>query len=433
MFALPARAVGYILGVSMLGGAAGVWAGIACAHWRSVLLLAAFSLVCTAASQVDNANTSYSLGFVIAVAADLIVGLSGIILVAASIVVVDIYRRVEWYKLVFNCAAVALSGLVAGLAYWGTGAPVGGLIAADFPLVLPKLAVTVCVYDLVNIFLVSGAVALTGAERFRSVFAASARRMMLAPFAYSLLSLAMALLWERFSPLAGSLVVIPILVARVTLRQRVDEQREYDATVASIIQAVEAKDSYTRGHSERVSHGAVLIAQELGLPEEQVSLLRYAGMFHDVGKLGVPTSILQKEGRLSESEVAEIAAHPAQGAQLLQGIEFLRDAIAAIYHHHERIDGRGYPQGLRGDEIPLAARVIAVADAFDAMTSSRSYRAARPVPEAMAELRRGAGTQFDARIVDAMLRAVTRLGWQPGTAVPAQGTAAGAAVSGAVA
>jgi HD-GYP domain-containing protein (c-di-GMP phosphodiesterase class II) len=154
-----------------------------------------------------------------------------------------------------------------------------------------------------------------------------------------------------------------------------------------------------------------MIAREIGMRGERVEAIRYAGMLHDVGKLGVPTKVLQKTGKLTEEEYAAIQLHPMRGLDIVREIGFLDEALAGIMHHHERIDGRGYPMGLAGDEIPEFARVLAVADAFDSMTSNRSYRGARPVAEAIEELRKWSGTQFDPAFVDAFVAALKREGW----------------------
>jgi HD-GYP domain-containing protein (c-di-GMP phosphodiesterase class II) len=192
---------------------------------------------------------------------------------------------------------------------------------------------------------------------------------------------------------------------------------------------VETKDFYTRGHSERVSRGSVMIAREIGMHRERVEAIRYAGMLHDVGKLGVPTRVLQKTGKLTEEEYAAIQLHPMRGLDIVREIGFLDEAMAGIMHHHERIDGRGYPMGLAGDEIPEFARVIAVADAFDSMTSTRSYRGARSVHEAIAELRKWSGSQFDPAFVDAFVVSVRHEGWQqPGVPAPSRGELAEIAV-----
>jgi HD-GYP domain-containing protein (c-di-GMP phosphodiesterase class II) len=215
-------------------------------------------------------------------------------------------------------------------------------------------------------------------------------------------------------------VLVPVFVARWAVAQFAAQQRAYEATVSALCQAVETKDFYTRGHSERVSKGAVMISTEIGMRAERIAAIRYAGMLHDVGKLGVPTSVLQKRSALTDEEYAAVQLHPMRGLDIVREIGFLDEALAGIMHHHERIDGRGYPMGLAGDEIPEFARVLAVADAFDAMTSDRSYRGARPVPEAIAEMRKCAGQQFDPAFVDAFIAAIERLGWTPPESAPAQ-------------
>jgi putative nucleotidyltransferase with HDIG domain len=175
---------------------------------------------------------------------------------------------------------------------------------------------------------------------------------------------------------------------------------------------VETKDFYTRGHSERVSRGATLLARQIGMGAERVEAIRYAGMLHDVGKLGVPTKVLQKTGPLTEEELAAIQLHPMRGLEIVRQIGFLTEALDGIMHHHERMDGKGYPMGLAGDEIPEFARVIAVADAFDSMTSTRSYRGARSVEEAVAELRKCSSLQFDPVLVDAFIAALGQERWE---------------------
>jgi HD-GYP domain-containing protein (c-di-GMP phosphodiesterase class II) len=180
----------------------------------------------------------------------------------------------------------------------------------------------------------------------------------------------------------------------------------------ALCQAVETKDFYTRGHSERVSRGSGMIARQIGMRADRTEAIMFAGMLHDVGKLGVPTKVLQKTGPLTEEEFAAIQLHPMRGLEIVREIGFLNEALAGIMHHHEKIDGTGYPMGLADDEIPEFARIIAVADAFDSMTSTRSYRAARRMTEAIDELRKGAGTQFDPALVEAFVAALHREGWR---------------------
>jgi len=182
--------------------------------------------------------------------------------------------------------------------------------------------------------------------------------------------------------------------------------------MSALCQAVETKDFYTRGHGDRVSRGAVMIARQIGMSTVRTEAIEFAGMLHDVGKLGVPTQVLQKTGTLTEDEFAAIQLHPMRGLEIVSPIGFLFEALNGIFHHHERIDGRGYPMGLAGHEIPEFARVIAVADAFDSMTTTRSYREAKSIDFALGELRKGAGTQFDPVIVEAFIAAMKQEGWE---------------------
>lgn len=166
---------------------------------------------------------------------------------------------------------------------------------------------------------------------------------------------------------------------------------------------VDARDIYTCGHSDRVSEFAVRIAKAMGKDDAYCQQLRVAALFHDIGKVGVPDHILLKTGRLTDEEYAVIKTHPQEGARILSAISMFRDIVPIVRAHHERFDGRGYPDGLAGYDIPEQARIIAVADSFDAMTSDRSYRSALSIEQALDQLRQGCGTQFDADIVKAFL------------------------------
>ncbi len=290
-----------------------------------------------------------------------------------------------------------------------------GLTTNSFPDVLVPILVANIVHCAVNGALVAIVIGLAERVSPVRVFQGSMARSVMAYLAYGLFGVSLAVLWEPagVGPMAALLLLLPLFVARWAYAQYAEEQTAYDRTVRALMAAVETKDFYTKGHSERVSAASVLIARGIGMREDRVGSLRYAGMLHDVGKLGVPTRVLQKSGRLTEGEYAAIQRHPMQGQEIVREIDFLDEAMAGIMHHHERMDGLGYPMGLSGQQIPEFARVIAVADAFDSMTTTRSYRGARTVSEAIEELRRCAGNQFDPPLVDALVAAVTERGWAP--------------------
>ncbi|MHB9052367.1 MAG: HD domain-containing phosphohydrolase, partial [Thermoleophilia bacterium] len=182
-----------------------------------------------------------------------------------------------------------------------------------------------------------------------------------------------------------------------------DLEQAYLETVLTLANAVEAKDTYTKNHADNVSRMAVLVGKELGLSDNELEDIRYGGVLHDVGKIGVPDSILNKPGKLTDEEWVQMRAHTAIGADILKPVPRLRGAADIVRHHHERYDGNGYPDGLAGADIPIGARILTAVDSYSAMVDKRSYKAARPHEDAVAELKRCAGSQFDPRVVDAFL------------------------------
>jgi putative nucleotidyltransferase with HDIG domain len=186
----------------------------------------------------------------------------------------------------------------------------------------------------------------------------------------------------------------------------------------ALTQAVEAKDSYTEGHLHRVSDYAVAVGTRIGLRGHDLEMLHYAGLLHDIGKIGIPEDVLRKQGSLDEVEAEIMRRHPEIGARILQKLDLLKDAAPIVMHHQERYDGMrqgaypGYPRGLSGERIPLGSRIIAVVDAFDAMTTDRPYRAALDLDQAVAVLREERGRQFDPFVVNVFLQIVAERGWQ---------------------
>ncbi|MFF2651271.1 HD-GYP domain-containing protein [Streptomyces sp. NPDC058045] len=325
--------------------------------------------------------------------------------------------RPVWLHRLWRAARLALGSWAAATVWRAAGGPadlLGTSGVPRFPYALLPAAAAVLAFCLA-LALLDGAV-LAAAER-RGPRAAWRGRLLrlLGPVAvHGLAGLMAAVLWRsRYGPPAALLALLPMYVSCWAFAQYHRERAAHRNTIRALVQAVDIKDGYTRGHSERVGRASVLIGRELGLDDDRVEALRFAGILHDVGKLGVPTRLLRKDGPLTAEERRVIELHPEYGHEMVRGIGFLGEARAAILHHHERLDGSGYPYGLAGAQIPEFARVVAVADAFDAMTSTRSYRRARPVPAALTELRRCAGAQFDPRMVTALVRALDRCGWHP--------------------
>jgi len=333
----------------------------------------------------------------------------------------------------FNGAMHALSGLAAGAAYLGVGHWLAMLAHLDastrpgnhsvmlvglpqyghFGIIIGAFAAAAAVHVLANHGLIWGIYRLnrgTGMMR-REGLESSLPLLLASDFGYACLGLVIASLWGIMDWFSAVLVLVTLFVARWAMGQFAEQQRAYAATMNALCQAVETKDYYTRGHGERVSRGSVMIARKIRMSADRTDAIRFAGMLHDVGKLGVPTQVLQKTGSLTEDEFAAIQLHPMRGLEIVREIGFLYEALNGIMHHHERIDGRGYPMGLAGHEIPEFARIIAVADAFDSMTTTRSYREAQSIEVALDQLRNGAGTQFDALLVEAFIAALDEERW----------------------
>ena len=180
-------------------------------------------------------------------------------------------------------------------------------------------------------------------------------------------------------------------------------EKAYLETIQMLRYTVEAKDTYIRGHSDRVSAYSVLIGQELSLYDKDIATLRIGGLFHDIGKIGISDTILLKPSKLTEEEYNELKKHPSIGKQIVSTSSIFRDIVPIIYSHHERFDGNGYPQKLKGDQISFLARIVSVADAFDAMTSRRSYRDEMDLDYVKNQIQEGSGTQFDPEVAKVML------------------------------
>jgi hypothetical protein len=390
----------------------------------SLIILQLLFLICDSTpTPLAARQSTWSPSSAATLAAVVLLGPAGAALVGA-VSVLSLQGQLRLARRLFNGAMYALSAYLAGRAfealqhsYPAAGHPFGVPKPGYFPALLLPFAAAAVVHVLANLGLMWG---VLRANRRRDPVAGSQLAMesslpllLVSDLGFAALGLVIAALWGVIpGEVAAALVLVPLFVARWAMGQFAEQQRAYGATMAALCQAVETKDFYTRGHSERVSRGSGMIARQISMRADRAEALTFAGMLHDVGKLGVPTKVLQKTGPLTEEEYAAIQLHPMRGLEIVREIGFLNEALAGIMHHHERIDGRGYPMGFAGDEIPEFARVIAVADAFDSITSTRSYRKARSLEQGVAELRRGAGTQFDPVIVDAFIAALQREGWK---------------------
>ena len=389
-------------------------------HQLSALIaLQLLFLVCDSVrTPLTARQTKWSPSSAATLAAVVLLGPLAAALVGA-ISLLSMRRQLRLGERLFNGAMHALSGLAAGETYLALHGPVGLPQSGQFQVIVTAFAAAAAVHVSLNHSLIWGIYRLNRGRGMlrREALESSLPLLLASDLGYACLGLVIASLWEIMGWFSALLVLVPLFVARWAMGQFAEQQRAYAATMNALCQAVETKDYYTRGHGDRVSRGAVMIARQVGMNSDRTDAIRFAGMLHDVGKLGVPTQVLQKTGALTEDEYAAIQLHPMRGLEIVREIGFLYEALNGIMHHHERIDGRGYPMGLAGHEIPEFARVIAVADAFDSMTSTRSYREAKSIDLAVGELRKGAGTQFDPLIVEAFIAALDQEDWPlPGPA-----------------
>lgn len=411
---MPARnqaASWYVASVFVAGFAAVVWAGTRAAFVPVLLVAVSMAIAEWFMVRVRD-DLGLSLSNIVTLFAIVVVGPEEAVVATLGVVPVVLLRVSDMRvtRTLFNAGQLAISASAAAVAYEA----VLVLGAAPFPSGIGLLAVAFAsiAYALINYALVSGVISLSSPDGFwATLLTALPPSLVQVPSSVALAALA-ALLWLQ-SPWAVLFIAIPVLVARYALTTFDQLDTAYDELVRGFVTAIEMKDEYTRGHSERVSRLSELVAEDLGLPYDQRRLTRYAALLHDVGKVGVPLCIINKAGPLTDEEFAEIQKHPTIGAEILRDIDFLAPAIDIVRFHHERLDGRGYPHGVGDEELSDIVRIVTAVDAFDAMTSTRSYRKALSVEDALAELRRCAGRQFDPRMVEALARAVDKVGWEP--------------------
>jgi putative nucleotidyltransferase with HDIG domain len=321
--------------------------------------------------------------------------------VASTLLIQGLVLRKRAIKVFFNVACFALTDFAAGFAFQAAGGHVGQLrLQYD---VLPLLA---CggVYFLVNSALVSTVLGLTAGPSPWRIWQRNFQAGLLHHLSFIALGTLVAVTYFGAGPWGLVLFAIPFLVARQAFSLYMEIRSDLKDFVRALTEVLDEIDPYTRHHSMRVAEYSVRLARALRLPEHEVEEVEYAALVHDLGKIGPQHQrIIQTQGGLSPEEHRTLRAHPAAGAAIVSKVRALRRAAEIVRSHHEQPDGRGYPYGLRGDDVLVGARILKVSDAFDAMTSDRPYRRALTPDAALGEIQRGAGTQFDAHVVECLV------------------------------
>ena len=316
-----------------------------------------------------------------------------------------IERKRPWYKVIFNTSQYALSAGIAGMVYQGLGGVVG---AANLSNYIIPAAICAVVYYLINSNLFMIVISLAEEVSILSVWKNRMRGLIATYIALTPIGFVMAIVYVSIGIWGIILFFFPLILARRSFELYTKMRKVYLDTIRALAAAIDAKDPYTKGHSERVAEMALALAQELNLPEREIERIEYTALLHDIGKIGVDERILGKDDGLTSEEYKKIQKHSITGAKIIEPVDFLKDSYEAIYHHHERYNGDGYPDGLKEKNIPLSARIIAVADAYDAMGSDRPYRKKLNKDKIMQELKDQSGKQFDPEIVKALISIINK-------------------------
>jgi len=348
-----------------------------------------------------------SIGFPIDFVVILVYGpaLAMLITTFSALIGEIVERKISWYKIIFNASQYALSAGIAGVVYQYTGGIIGSQNFFKFIFPATLCALTYC---FTNLLLVTVVISLAQGNRIVAVWRINFKENLPTYLAEAPLGFLMAIIYVEVSILGILLFFLPLLLARRSFELYTKMRKMYLETIRTLAAAIDAKDPYTQGHSERVAQMAVALAQELNLSDKDIENIEYTALLHDIGKIGIDDRILGKKGSLTNEEFDKIKEHPIVGAKIIEPIDFLKNSYQAIYHHHERYNGNGYPDGLKSENIPILARIIAVADTYDAMGSDRPYRKKLSQDKIMKELTEQSGKQFDPEVVKALISVLDR-------------------------
>ena len=380
-------------------------------RWDLVVFLAAVAMLAEWFAVDLPVVGSASLSLAVLFASVVLGGpaMGGLVALIGSISLRDIMAGKPLPRMVFNTAQYVLFTVLAGIAQSAMGVPT--LLGSADPLETnlqwwAGTAVLAIVMASTNALLTGTAISISSGEPLWTVLKGASSTYAVNLPALALMGVVLAQLIYIAGIPASLLLLVPFAVARQTFLVYSQQSEAYRETVKSLVTTLEAKDPYTRGHSERVAWYAREISEEIGLSDLEVQRIEWSALLHDIGKVAIARRTLTKPEKLSDEEYQRIKEHPTTAAEILAEIELLDEVIPYVAMHHERIDGRGYPKGVPGESLPLGARILAVADCFDAMTSDRAYRAGLSHQEAIEELNRVRDQQIDGELADALLRRI---------------------------
>jgi putative nucleotidyltransferase with HDIG domain len=307
-----------------------------------------------------------------------------------------------YYKTLFNMAELALSVGIGGLIYKYTGGFPGTYV---YPKYLFSAILGAMVYYILNTSIVAVLLSLLTNKSIAYVFSKEIKWMVPNFLFLAFLGIVMSEAFVRIGYISIILLFIPLFMIRYMFKLYMDSKQSYYDTINVLVKALDAKDKYTAGHSKNVEKIAALLCREFGFSESHTEMVRIASLLHDIGKIGVKEEVLNKPGKLTDEELSIIKEHPQKGYEILRDVPALKEASLWVKYHHEWYDGSGYPDGIKGDEIPLEAQILSLADVFDALVSDRPYRKAFSPEGAYEIIVANEGTQFSPKIINAFKKA----------------------------
>ena len=314
-------------------------------------------------------------------------------------------ERRSWYKIIFNASQFALSAGIAGIVYQELGGVISTTNLTGY--IIPAL-ICALTYYFINSSLFVMVIHLAEGISLWSIWKTKLKGIITTYIALAPIGFIMAMVYVTIGIWGIILFFFPLILARRSFELYTKMRKVYLETIRALAAAIDAKDPYTKGHSERVAEASIAIAQELNLSDRDIENIEYTALLHDIGKIGIKDKILSKKSSLTNQEFDKIKEHTIMGAKIIEPVDFLKNSYKAIYHHHERYNGKGYPDGIKSEGIPILARIIAVADAYDAMGSDRPYRKKLNKDKILKELKDQSGKQFDPEAVKALISILDR-------------------------
>ncbi len=381
--------------------------------WVPVLWWVVFGIIAELSPiSVPRSGAYITVSSALDYAAIIIFGPAVAAIISTVVTVVATGARLPLHKLLFNVSLFVVMIFAAGAVFES----VGGVSTANVGLLVLPLAACGITYFAVDTIGISFIIALYARENPWRIWQ---RTYLWTTVTHLIgfvpLSAIMVVIYLHIGIPGVALFFVPLILARHSFKLYIDMRETHMNTVRALTSAIDASDPFTSGHSERVTEYSTSIARRMGLSERRVLMVEYASLLHDMGKIAIQHDVLLKPGKLTDDEWKVMRRHPETGARIVSDLHFLKGAREIVLYHHERCDGKGYPDGLEGTEIPVGARIVKVADAFDAMMSDRPYRRGLDADAAMEELRRGRGTDFDAEVVDVFLGLISDGGVKIGT------------------